>query len=183
MKITPTSLNDCYVVEPQVFGDQRGFFFESFNQKKFSESISQNIQFVQDNHSLSQKNVLRGLHMQKNNPQGKLVRVTLGSVFDVVVDLRKTSKTFGRWFGIELSAENKKQLWVPEGFAHGFLVLSDHAEFLYKVNRYYDPADEICILWSDQDLNINWNINFKPSLSQKDQLGISFKQAAGLLNE
>lgn len=177
MKLTPTKLNDCFILEPKIFGDDRGFFFESFNQKIFNELTKTNHQFVQDNHSKSGKNVLRGLHYQKNNPQGKLVRVTSGSVFDVAVDIRSQSETAGQWFGIELSAENKKQLWVPPGFAHGFLVLSETAEFLYKTTDYYYPEFECCIAWNDVDLNIDWGLSEAPKLSTKDQLGVSFKNS------
>ena len=183
MKLTPTKLNDCFILEPKIFGDDRGFFFESFNQKIFNELTKTNLTFVQDNHSKSGKNVLRGLHYQKNNPQGKLVRVTSGSVFDVAVDIRPQSETAGQWFGIELSAENKKQLWVPPGFAHGFLVLSETAEFLYKTTDYYYPEFECCIAWNDPDLNIDWGLYEPPKLSAKDQLGISYKNCKAELKD
>lgn len=154
MKITPTSIPDVLIIEPKVFGDERGFFFESFNQAKFELFIGRQVNFVQDNHSKSVKNVLRGLHYQMLQPQGKLVRVMQGEVFDVVVDIRKSSPTFGKWVGEHLSAENKKQLWVPEGFAHGFVVLSETAEFLYKTTDYYAPEFERCIVWDDPDIDI-----------------------------
>jgi dTDP-4-dehydrorhamnose 3,5-epimerase len=171
MKATPTKIPDVIVFEPTVFGDERGFFYESFNHKKFEEVVGRSVNFVQDNHSRSAKNVLRGLHYQIQQPQGKLVRVTQGEVFDVAVDIRKSSPTFGQWVGEILSAENKKQLWVPEGFAHGFLVLSDAAEFLYKTTDYYAPEFERCIIWNDSVLNINWSAVVEPSLSKKDAQG------------
>lgn len=177
MKIQKTPLQDCYVIEPAVFGDARGFFFESFNQKKFNELTGTNYNFVQDNHSKSGKSVLRGLHYQVKQSQGKLVRVTHGSVFDVAVDLRKSSPTFGKWYGQILSAENKLQMWVPPGFAHGFLVLSDSAEFLYKTTDYYAPEYERCIQWDDKTLNIQWNLTENPILSEKDKKGVSFESA------
>jgi dTDP-4-dehydrorhamnose 3,5-epimerase len=163
--------------EPRVFGDERGFFFESFNQRQFEKAIGRKAAFVQDNHSRSAKNVLRGLHYQIQQPQGKLVRVVDGEVFDVAVDIRKSSTTFGQWVGTVLSAENKRQLWVPEGFAHGFLVLSDYAEFLYKTTDYYAPAHERCIRWNDPNLAIGWPITGEPSLSGKDAQGAAFKTA------
>ena len=150
MKVTPTAIPDVLVIEPKVFGDSRGFFFESFNQKAFNDATGLNETFVQDNHSRSVKGVLRGLHYQIEQPQGKLVRVTRGAVYDVAVDIRKSSPTFGKWVGVELSEENYKQLWVPAGFAHGFLVLSETADFLYKTTQYYAPAHERCIIWNDQ---------------------------------
>lgn len=177
MKLQKTPLQDCYVIEPAVFGDARGFFFESFNQKKFNELTGTNYNFVQDNHSKSGKSVLRGLHYQVKQSQGKLVRVTHGSVFDVAVDLRKSSPTFGKWYGQILSAENKLQMWVPPGFAHGFLVLSDSAEFLYKTTDYYAPEYERCIQWDDKTLNIQWNLTENPILSEKDKKGVSFESA------
>ena len=173
----PTSLSDCWLIEPQVFGDARGFFFESFNQKKFTSLISSELTFVQDNHSKSAAGVLRGLHYQLKNPQAKLVRVTVGEIFDVAVDLRRHSPTFGQWFGVNLSAENKKQLWIPVGFAHGFVVLSDQSEVQYKTTDYYDPSNERCIVWNDPDLNIQWPLSQQPILSPKDQAGVSFKKA------
>lgn len=165
------------MLEPKVFGDARGFFLESFNQRVFNELTKTNYQFVQDNHSASEKGVLRGLHYQKTHPQGKLVRVVAGEVFDVAVDARSNSTTFGQWFGLHLTADNKKQLWVPPGFAHGFVVLSERAEFIYKTTDYYVPSDEICISWNDQDLKIDWHFLGAPKLSEKDKLGISFKES------
>lgn len=172
-----TSIPDVLIFEPRVFGDERGFFYESFNENAFAEATGLHPKFVQDNHSKSAKNVLRGLHYQIQQPQGKLVRVTQGSVFDVAVDLRSESPTFGKWVGEELSDENKKMLWVPEGFAHGFVVLSESAEFLYKTTDFYAPEYERCILWNDVTLNIEWPITQKPSLSNKDALGLSFAEA------
>lgn len=177
MKIIPTKIPDVFVFEPRVFGDDRGFFFESFNERVFMEQTGLNVRFVQDNHSKSAKNVLRGLHYQIVQPQGKLVRVVAGEVFDVAVDLRKNSPTFGQWVGETLSGENKKQLWVPAGFAHGFLVISDDAEFLYKTTDYYAPEYERCIIWNDPMLNIDWPILGPPSLSSKDKGGSFFKNA------
>jgi dTDP-4-dehydrorhamnose 3,5-epimerase len=165
------------IIEPKVFGDDRGFFFESFNQSKFENAIGKKVSFVQDNHSRSSKGVLRGLHYQINQPQGKLVRVSQGEVFDVAVDLRKTSSTFGKWVGEYLSAENKKQFWVPEGFAHGFVVLSETAEFLYKTTDYYAPQFERCIKWDDTTIAIQWPEGLSPLLSVKDAAGSSFIQA------
>ncbi len=165
------------VIEPQVFGDERGFFYESYNEKVLLEKAGIVGHFVQDNHSRSAKNVLRGLHYQIKQPQGKLVRVVVGSVFDVAVDLRKSSKTFGQWAGMHLSAEHKQQLWVPAGFAHGFLVLSEYAEFLYKTTDYYAPEHERCILWKDPDLAIAWPILEEPVLSAKDRAGKSLQEA------
>ncbi|TRT79433.1 MAG: dTDP-4-dehydrorhamnose 3,5-epimerase [Microcystis aeruginosa Ma_AC_P_19900807_S299] len=175
MKVIPTEIPDVLIIEPQVYGDDRGFFLESFNQKDFREKTGVNTTFVQDNHSMSLKNVLRGLHYQIPNPQGKLVRVVNGSVFDVAVDARKSSPTFGQWVGCILSAENKRIFWVPEGFAHGFLVLSDRAEFLYKTTNYYYPQYEKTILWNDADLGIDWPLETPPILSPKDQAGQPFK--------
>jgi len=169
LKIIPTSIPDVLIIEPKVFGDERGFFFESFNQAKFESFIGRQVNFVQDNHSKSVKNVLRGLHYQIQQPQGKLVRVVQGEVFDVAVDIRKSSPTFGKWVGEVLSADNKKQLWVPEGFAHGFVVLSEAAEFLYKTTDYYAPEHERSILWNDLAIAIKWPINGEPILSAKDQ--------------
>lgn len=175
MKVIPTEIPDVLIIEPQVYGDDRGFFLESFNQKDFREKTGVNTTFVQDNHSMSLKNVLRGLHYQIPNPQGKLVRVVNGSVFDVAVDARQSSPTFGQWVGCVLSAENKRIFWVPEGFAHGFLVLSDQAEFLYKTTNYYYPQYEKTILWNDADLGIDWPLDTPPILSPKDQAGQPFK--------
>lgn len=177
MKATPLAIPDVILIEPKVFGDERGFFFESFNQAQFEQAIGKSVQFVQDNHSRSARNVLRGLHYQIQQPQGKLVRVVQGEVFDVAVDLRKSSKTFGQWVGEILSAENKRQLWIPEGFAHGFVVLSDTAEFLYKTTDYYAPAHERCILWNDETLAIHWPAGIQPILSAKDAQGKAFVDA------
>ena len=177
MKIIKTDLPDVLVIEPKVFGDDRGFFFESYNEKIWQEATGLKARFVQDNHSLSTKGVLRGLHYQIRQPQGKLVRCVVGEVYDVAVDLRKCSPTFGKWAGAVLSAENKHQMWVPEGFAHGFLVLSDVAEFLYKTTDYYAPEHERCILWNDLDLGIGWPFAGEPVLSAKDAAGQSFGEA------
>lgn len=177
MKALPLAISDVVLIEPKVFGDERGFFYESFNQVRFEEAIGKSVQFVQDNHSRSVRNVLRGLHYQIQQPQGKLVRVVQGEVFDVAVDLRKSSKTFGQWVGEILSAGNKRQLWVPEGFAHGFVVLSDTAEFLYKTTDYYAPAHERCILWNDPTLRIQWPDGIQPILSAKDAQGKAFTEA------
>lgn len=168
MNVTPTAIPEVLILEPKVFGDDRGFFFESFNARTFERVTGLRCEFVQDNHSKSSKNVLRGLHYQIKQPQGKLVRVMQGEVFDVAVDLRKSSKTFGHWVGVRLSAENKKQLWVPEGFAHGFLVLSETAEFLYKTTDYYAPEFERSLLWSDPTLKIDWPLEAEPKLAAKD---------------
>lgn len=176
MKVTATKIPDVLILEPKVFGDERGFFMESFNAKKFSQATGLDVTFVQDNHSRSSKGVLRGLHYQLQQPQGKLVRVVSGAVFDVAVDIRQSSPTFGQWVGVELSAENHRQLWVPAGFAHGFLVLSDTADFLYKTTDYYAPEYERCIIWSDPELAVVWP-DESPSLSQKDQLGSFFRNA------
>ena len=177
MNATPLAIPDVILFEPKVFGDDRGFFFESFNQAQFDAAVGRPVKFVQDNHSRSVRNVLRGLHYQIQQPQGKLVRVAVGEVFDVAVDLRRSSPTFGRWVGAVLSAENKKQLWVPEGFGHGFLVLSEVAEFLYKTTDYYAPAHERCIIWNDPILSIDWQLQGEPVLSAKDAQGAAFAQA------
>jgi len=177
MKITETQIPDVKIIEPKVFGDDRGFFMESYNHKKFIEAIGHNVTFVQDNHSRSQKGVLRGLHYQIQHPQGKLVRVTSGVVYDIAVDIRKSSPTFGQWVGLELSAENNRQFWVPAGFAHGFVVLSDTADFLYKTTDYYAPEHERCIKWNDPQLAIDWQYNEKPLVSEKDEQGKSFENA------
>lgn len=177
MKATPTRIPDVLVIESKVFGDDRGFFFESFNRRAFHEATGLNVDFVQDNHSKSVHNVLRGLHYQVEQPQGKLVRVTQGEVFDVAVDIRKGSATYGQWVGEILSAENKKQLWIPAGLAHGFVVLSETAEFLYKTTEYYAPQDERCIAWNDPDLAIAWPIEGQPLLSAKDATGAAFREA------
>ena len=174
MNLIKTAIHDVFIIEPKVFGDDRGFFFESFNHAKFEAAIGQQVSFVQDNHSKSKKGVLRGLHFQEKQPQGKLVRASQGTVFDVAVDIRKDSPSFGQWVGEILSAENKKQLWVPAGLAHGFLVLSDTAEFLYKTTDYYAPEHERCIIWNDPTLLINWPLDGEPSLSAKDQVGMLF---------
>ena len=171
MKAIPTAIPEVLILEPKVFGDARGFFFESFNQKAFNEATGLDLNFVQDNHSRSTKGVLRGLHYQlPPHAQGKLVRVVRGAVFDVAVDIRKGSPTFGQWVGVELSEDNRRQLWIPPGFAHGFLTLSDSADFLYKTTNYYAPSHERCIAWSDLQIGIQWpDIGMAPLLSAKDQ--------------
>ncbi len=176
--VTPTAIPDVLIVQPKVFGDNRGFFFESFNENDFSKAVGKKTTFVQDNHSLSKKGVLRGLHYQMEQTQGKLVRVVSGAVFDVAVDLRKSSSTYGKWVGVELSADNKKQLWVPPGFAHGFLVLSEAAEFLYKTTDYWHAVSEKCIVWNDSSLNIQWpDIGVNPILNPKDAGGLNWGDA------
>jgi dTDP-4-dehydrorhamnose 3,5-epimerase len=176
--VTSTQIPDVLIIEPRIFGDDRGYFFESFNEKEFSEVIGKQITFVQDNHSSSKKGVLRGLHCQIKQTQGKLVRVVRGAVYDVAVDLRQSSATFGQWVGVELSAENKKQLWIPAGFAHGFLALSDETELLYKTTDYWDAAAEQCIAWNDPTLDIQWpQIGLDPILNSKDQRGLLWAQA------
>jgi dTDP-4-dehydrorhamnose 3,5-epimerase len=177
MKATPLAIPDVLLLEPRVFGDERGFFYESFNQREFEKIVGRPVTFVQDNHSLSAKNVLRGLHYQIRQPQGKLVRVIAGEVFDVAVDIRRSSPTFGKWVGEILSAENKRQMWVPEGFAHGFAVLSDSAEVLYKTTDYWAAEFERCVAWNDPDIAIPWPIEEKPVLSGKDQQGLSLAKA------
>ena len=177
MKATLSAIPDVVILEPKVFGDERGFFFESFNARAFEQATGLKREFVQDNHSKSAKNVLRGLHYQLEKPQGKLVRVVQGEVFDVSVDLRKSSQTFGRWVGVLLSADNKKQLWVPEGFAHGFLVLSETAEFLYKTTDYYAPEYERGLLWNDPALGIDWPIAGEPQLAAKDSVAKRLSEA------
>jgi dTDP-4-dehydrorhamnose 3,5-epimerase len=178
VKVTPTAIPEVLVLEPDVFGDARGFFMESFNQKVFDEAVGRHVAFVQDNHSRSIKGVLRGLHYQILRPQGKLVRVARGSAFDVAVDIRKSSPSFGQWVGVELSEENHKQMWVPEGFAHGFLVLSESADFLYKTTDYYAPAHERCIRWDDARLGIGWpDVEGAPKLSAKDMAGVALAEA------
>jgi dTDP-4-dehydrorhamnose 3,5-epimerase len=177
MQTTPLAIADVFLIEPKVFADSRGFFFESFNQQQFETAIGRTVHFVQDNHSRSARHVLRGLHYQIQQPQGKLVRVVQGEVFDVAVDIRESSSTFGRWVGEKLSAENKKQLWIPEGFAHGFLVLSESAEFLYKTTDYWAPEFERTLLWNDATLAIQWPINSPPVLSVKDQRGMLLQEA------
>ena len=177
MQAIQTSIPEIIIFEPKIFGDDRGFFYESFNQKVFEEATGLTANFVQDNHSKSAKNVLRGLHYQIQQPQGKLVRVTSGEVFDVAVDIRKSSPTFGQYVGVHLSAENKSMLWVPPGFAHGFVVLSETAEFLYKTTDFYAPQFERCISWSDPDIAIEWPIEGSPLLSAKDQQGANLNEA------
>ena len=177
MQAVQTAIPDVLILEPKVFGDDRGFFFESFNQRTFQHLTSVNAQFVQDNHSKSAANVLRGLHYQIKQSQGKLVRVTAGEVFDVAVDIRLQSATFGKWVGVVLSAENKRQLWIPPGFAHGFLVMRDDTEYLYKVTDYYAPQHERCIRWDDPAIGIEWPVTQAPILSGKDQQGVALLQA------
>jgi dTDP-4-dehydrorhamnose 3,5-epimerase len=178
MVVRPTAIPDVLVVEPKVFGDARGYFYESYNRRALEAALGRPLDFVQDNHSLSAKGVLRGLHYQLPNPQAKLVRCTRGEVFDVAVDLRRASPTFGRWVGEVLSAGSKNQLWIPEGFAHGFLVLSDEAEFLYKTTDYYHPESEHCLRWDDPTLAIEWPaLGAPPAVSAKDQKGCSFDEA------
>jgi dTDP-4-dehydrorhamnose 3,5-epimerase len=177
MKLTRTEIPDVLIIEPQVFGDARGFFLESWNEKAFREATGVQLPFVQDNHSRSARGVLRGLHYQLEQPQGKLVRVVNGTVFDVAVDLRKSSKTFGRWVGVELSAEGFRQLWIPPGFGHGFLVLSESADFLYKTTDYYAPKHERCIAWNDPDIGIQWPAGLTPQLSAKDAAGARLRDA------
>lgn len=177
MNIVPTDIPDVLIIEPRVFEDDRGFFFESYNEKAFIEKTGVATHFVQDNHSRSASNVLRGLHYQIQQPQGKLVRVIAGAVFDVAVDLRKSSPTFGQWVGSLLSAENKRQLWLPAGFAHGFCVVSEVAEVLYKATDYYAPQHERCVIWNDPDLAIAWPLTVDPVVSAKDKAGQPFKTA------
>ncbi len=177
MKATPLAIPDVLLIEPKVFGDERGHFFESFNQRKFTELTGFSGPFVQDNHSRSSRHVLRGLHYQIQQAQGKLVRVVSGEVFDVAVDLRRSSPHFGQWVGATLSESNHQQLWIPPGFAHGFVVLSDQADFLYKTTDYWAPAHERCVAWNDPDLAIAWPINGTPTVSAKDQTGSRFVQA------
>ncbi|WP_095082178.1 dTDP-4-dehydrorhamnose 3,5-epimerase [Pseudomonas sp. Irchel s3h17] len=177
MNVVATELPGVLIIEPKVFGDERGFFYESFNARAFKEATGLDTHFVQDNHSRSQKGVLRGLHYQLQNTQGKLVRVTAGEVLDVAVDIRRSSPHFGKWVAVRLSAENHRQLWVPEGFAHGFVVLSDFAEFLYKTTDYYTPSAERSIRWDDPDLGIDWQLDEAPRLSAKDEAGAFLKDA------
>ncbi|MCS0589429.1 dTDP-4-dehydrorhamnose 3,5-epimerase [Massilia norwichensis] len=174
--VTPTAIPDVLLLEPKVFSDDRGYFFESYSARNFQEATGLQIEFVQDNHSVSRKGVLRGLHYQIQHPQGKLLRVTQGSVFDVAVDLRKSSPTFGRWVGVMLSAENRRQLWIPPGFAHGLLALSDTAEVLYKITDYWYPEHERTLLWNDPELGIAWPITGAPQLAVKDVEGKSFRE-------
>jgi dTDP-4-dehydrorhamnose 3,5-epimerase len=178
MRVTPSTIPDVVIIEPRVFGDTRGFFFESFNQKAFNAATGLELNFVQDNHSRSGKGVLRGLHYQLQQAQGKLVRVVRGAVFDVAVDIRKRSSTFGQWVGIELTEDNHRQLWIPPGFAHGFLVLSESADFLYKTTDYYAPEHERCIAWNDSQIAIAWpDIGISPLLSAKDRAGVPMVSA------
>jgi len=177
LKVTPTSIPSVLIIEPKVFGDDRGFFFESFNQRAFNRATGLDVNFVQDNHSRSSKGVLRGLHYQIQQPQGKLVRVVRGSVFDVTVDLRKSSPTFGQWVGVELTEDNHRQLWVPPGFAHGFYVLSDSADFLYKTTDYYAPEFECSLIWNDPAIGIEWPLNTQPIISIKDAQGKTLADA------
>lgn len=177
MKVLPTSIPEVLIFEPKVHGDDRGFFYESFQQRTFEAATGISATFVQDNHSRSAKGVLRGLHYQVRQPQGKLVRVVRGSAFDVAVDIRKSSPTFGRWVGVELSEENHRQLWVPVGFAHGFVVTSESADFLYKATDYYAPEHERCIAWDDPEIGIEWPLDGPPSLSGKDAVGLKLSQA------
>ncbi|HEX5363897.1 MAG TPA: dTDP-4-dehydrorhamnose 3,5-epimerase [Gallionella sp.] len=177
MKAIQTAIPDLLILEPRVFGDERGFFFESFNRRTFAELTGRDVEFVQDNHSRSVRNVLRGLHYQIQHPQGKLVRAVQGSVLDIVVDIRRSSPTFGKHVSAELSAENKRMMWIPEGFAHGFVVLTETAEFLYKTTDYWYPEHERCIRWDDPVLAIDWQLQGAPSLSAKDSLGKAFAEA------
>lgn len=178
MNVVPTGIADLLLIEPKVFGDERGFFYESFNAARFAELTGVTAEFVQDNHSKSARHVLRGLHYQIEHAQGKLVRVSAGSVFDVAVDLRQSSPSFGKWFGVELSAENRRQLWLPPGFAHGFVVTSDSAEFLYKTTDYYFPQHERALLWNDPALGITWPLDGEPVLSAKDLAAKPLAEAA-----
>lgn len=173
MKVIPTAIPAVLIIEPRVFGDTRGFFFESFNQRAFSQATGLDVNFVQDNHSRSAKSVLRGLHYQIRQPQGKLVRVVRGAVFDVTVDIRKSSATFGQWVGVELTEDNHRQLWIPPGFAHGFYVLSDSADFLYKTTDYYAPEFERSLVWNDPKIAIAWPLDTQPIVSAKDAQGMS----------
>lgn len=177
MNVIPCAIPDVLILEPKVYGDARGFFFESFNQNVFNQATGLDLKFVQDNHSRSSQGVLRGLHYQIQQAQGKLVRVVRGSVFDVAVDIRQSSPTFGQWVGVELSEENNRQLWIPPGLAHGFLVLSESADFLYKTTDYYAPEHERSIIWNDADIGIQWPLSIEPKLSAKDQAGVLLKQA------
>lgn len=177
MNVIQTAIPDVRIIEPKVFGDERGFFFESFNARRFADLTGVETEFVQDNHSRSVKGVLRGLHYQIQQPQGKLVRVVSGEVWDVAVDIRRASPTFGQWVGVTLSAENKRQLWIPEGFAHGFVVVSEFAEFLYKTTDYWAPEHERCIVWNDPTLALPWPVEGEPSLSAKDKLGARLEEA------
>jgi len=175
MQAIPTAIPDVLIIEPKVFGDERGFFFESYNRRTMA-ALGLDMEFVQDNHSRSAQGVLRGMHYQRNHPQGKLVRVIAGEVYDVAVDLRRSSKTFGRWVGVALSAENKRMLWIPPGFAHGFLTISECAEFLYKTTDYWHPEDERCLIWNDASVGIDWPFEAEPQLSAKDKAGLRLDQ-------
>ena len=177
MQVTPSAIPDVLLIEPRVFGDARGFFLESFNQRAFAQATGLELQFVQDNHSRSSQGVLRGLHYQIEQAQGKLVRVVRGRVFDVAVDLRRRSPSFGRWVGYELSQDNHRQMWIPAGFAHGFLVLSESADFLYKTTQYYAPAHEKCVAWNDPQIGIQWPLQGPPKLSEKDSQAPLLAQA------
>ncbi len=177
MKATPMAIRDVLLIEPAVFGDARGFFFESWNRKVFAAAVGRDVDFVQDNHSMSQRGVLRGLHYQLKRPQGKLVRAVAGEVFDVAVDMRRSSPTFGRWVGERLSAANRRMMWIPEGFAHGFVVLSDSAEFLYKTTDYYAPEDERTLLWNDPAIGVAWPLEGAPILKPRDAAGAPLAQA------
>ncbi|MFA0037475.1 dTDP-4-dehydrorhamnose 3,5-epimerase [Vibrio sp. 10N.261.52.A1] len=183
MKVIDTRISDVKIIEPSVFGDERGFFMETWNQKQFEELVTgKPTQFVQDNHSKSKKGILRGLHYQTENTQGKLVRVVSGEVFDVAVDIRQGSPTFGQWVGEYLSAENKRQLWIPEGFAHGFYVTSDEAEFVYKCTDYYNPNAEHCLIWNEQTVNIDWPITDCVTLSEKDRQGQTLHELLSIVD-
>jgi len=177
MKVIQTAIPDLLIIEPRVFGDDRGFFFESFNRRRFAELIGREVDFVQDNHSRSAKNVLRGLHYQIQHPQGKLVRVVLGAVLDIAVDIRRSSPSFGQHVAVQLSADNKRMLWIPEGFAHGFVSLTEEAEFLYKTTDYWYPEYECCIRWDDPALAIDWQLQVAPAISGKDAQGRAFAEA------
>lgn len=180
MNIIPTKIPDVLIIEPKVFGDSRGFFFEAFNARDFKQHTGVDVHFVQDNHSRSVKGVLRGLHYQVENTQGKLVRVVQGEIRDIAVDVRKRSPTFGQWVAVDLSADNRRQLWIPPGFAHGFAVMSESAEFLYKTTDYYNPSADRCIRWDDPELAIDWQLDAPPLLSEKDKLGVPFSKAQAL---
>ena len=177
MKVERAAIPDVLVLEPQVFGDARGFFYESYNRRRFAAATGLDVEFVQDNHSRSDRNVLRGLHYQVRQAQGKLVRVTAGEIYDVAVDLHRSSPTFGKWTAVVLSAENRRMCWVPPGYAHGFLVTSDYAEVQYKTTDYWAPQHERCIIWNDRDLGVPWPLKGEPVLSQKDRAGLSLKEA------
>lgn len=178
MNVIPTAIADVKIIEPDCHGDERGFFFESFNVHRYAELAGIDAHFVQDNHSRSQRGILRGMHYQLRHPQGKLVRVVAGVVFDVAIDLRRSSPTFGRWVGVELSADNRRQLWIPPGFAHGFFVLSESADFLYKASGYYEPGDEYCLAWNDPTVAIDWPLDgLTPTTSNRDRDGLSLAEA------